>query len=277
MDPRRPPEDPAILVASFDAYQDLWPVFFQAFFKYWPDCPYRVYLGANTAAYADPRVSPILIGADRDYTSNLQAMLAQVPNAWVITWIEDRPPCAPVDTARLVQAIQLAQQRQAAYLKLIPLYPLALVPAAALIGEIPKGWPYRVSLTVALWQQTALRQLLRPGETAWDIERQGSGRSAGLAGGFYALPLAARWSPPLRDQHLVLKGQVMRAALPFLRREGQAEFQAHRPVQSWWAFLYNWAYYVFFDIYYHLLWLAAQLRPGRRPPAEPAPPLGDHP
>jgi len=48
-------------------------------------------------------------------------------------------------------------------------------------------------------------------------------------------------------------------------------------VQSWWAYLYNWAYYVFFDIYYHLLWLAAQLRPSRRPPAEPAPPLGDHP
>ena len=56
MEARRPPEDPAILVVSFDAYQDLWPVFFQAFFKYWPDCPYRVYLGANTATYVHPRV-----------------------------------------------------------------------------------------------------------------------------------------------------------------------------------------------------------------------------
>ena len=276
MEARRPSEDPAILVVSFDAYQDLWPVFFQAFFKYWPDCPYRVYLGANTATYADPRVTPVLIGADRDYSSNLLAMLAQVPNAWVITWIEDRPPCAPVDTPRLVQAIQLAQQRQAAYLKLIPLYPLALVPAQAVIGEIPRGWRYRVSLTVALWQQAALRQLLQPGETAWDIERRGSGRSVDLPSDFYTLPFVTRHAPPLRDQHLVLKGQVMRAALPWLRREGLWPLLARRPVQSWGAYLYNRIYYLLFDLYYEALWLLTQWRGGSQP-ADPLPPLSDHP
>jgi hypothetical protein len=255
-------EAPAILVVSFDAYQDLWPVFFQSFFKYWPDCPYRLYLGSNTAAYADPRVTPVHIGADRDYSSNLIAMLAQVPHPWVITWIEDRPPAAPVDTARLTQAIAVAQQRQAAYLKLIRLYPLALVPAQALIGEIPKGNRYRVSLTVALWQKAALLKLLRPGESAWDIERRGSVRSNDLAGGFYGLPLAARWAPPLRDQHLVKKGRLMRAALPFLRREGLREQLRHRPVQSWWAYLYDRLYYWAYDLYYRLRWAAVRAAPG---------------
>lgn len=275
VDPRCPPEAPAILVVSFDAYQDLWPVFFRAFFKYWPDCPYRLYLGANTATYADPRVTPVLIGADQDYSSNLLAMLAQVPNPWVITWIEDRPPSAPVDTARVVQAITLAQQRQAAYLKLISLYPLALVPAAEVIGEVPKGVPYRVSLTVALWQQAALRQLLRPGESAWDIERLGSGRSSALAGGFYGLPLATRWAPPLPHRHIVLKGRIMRAALPFLRREGLRELLARRPVQSWWAYGYDWVYYRAYDLYNALLWLGARLSAARRPPVDPAAPRPD--
>lgn len=268
----RPSEAPAILVVSFDAYQDLWPVFFHAFFKYWPDCPYRVYLGANTATYADPRVTPVLIGADQDYSTNLRAMLAQVPNEWVITWIEDRPPCAPVDTAQVTRAIRAAQQRQAAYLKLISIYPLALVPADEIIGEIPKGWRYRVSLTVALWHQPALRALLHPGESAWDIERRGSDRSNDLAGGFYGLPLATRWAPPLPQQHIVLKGRVMRAALPFLRREGLADRLARRPVQSWWAYLYDWAYYQAFDVYFYLRWVAAQWQRRRRPAAPPTPP-----
>ncbi len=276
MDPRRSPEAPAVLVVSFDAYQDLWPVFFRSFFKYWPDCPYRIYLGANTATYADPRVTPVLIGADQDYSTNLRAMLAQVPNPWVITWIEDRPPCAPVDTARVVQAITLAQQRQAAYLKLISIYPLALVPAANIIGEIPKGQSYRVSLTVALWHQPALRQLLRPGESAWDIERRGSDRSNDLAGGFYGLPLATRGAPPLPQRHIVLKGRIMRAALPFLRREGLRELLARRPVQSWWAYLYDWAYYQAYDMYFALRWVAARRRTGRRPTADPSAHLTDH-
>ena len=254
---------PAILVVSFDAYQDLWPVFFQLFFKYWPDCPYPVYLGANRATYTHPRVTPVLIGADQDYSTNLQAMLAQVPQAWVITWIEDRPPCAPVDTARVAQAIAQAQQRQAAYLKLISIYPLALTPAGE-IGEIPAGNRYRVSLTVALWRAAALQQLLHPGESAWDIERRGSQRAGEVAGGFYGLSFATRWQPPIPQRHLVLKGRLMRAALPFLKREGLRASLAQRPVQSLGAWLYDWAYYRAYDALYLLRWGAARLR---RPPA----------
>jgi hypothetical protein len=172
-----------------------------------------------------------------------------------------------VDTGAIVRAIRLAQQRQAAYLKLISIYPLALVPAQAVIGEIPRGDRYRISLTVALWHKPALLQLLHPGESAWDIERKGSGRSNALAGSFYGLAFATRWRPPLPQRHLVQKGQLMRAALPFLQREGLRGLLARRPVQSWGAFLYDWAYYRLYDIYYLLRWVAAQFS---RPPASPS-------
>ncbi|MCC7361490.1 MAG: hypothetical protein IT317_18530 [Anaerolineales bacterium] len=271
MDAPAPAADtPAILVVSFDAYQDLWPVFFQLFFKYWPDCPYPVYLGTNHATYAHPRVTPVLIGADQDYSANLLAMLAQVPHTWVITWIEDRPPSARVDTARVAQAIAQAQQRQAAYLKLISIYPLALTPAGE-IGEIAPGDRYRVSLTVALWRAAALRQLLRPGESAWDIERQGSRRADEVTGGFYGLSFATRWRPPIPQRHIVLKGRLMRGALPFLEREALRARLARWPVQTIGAWLYDWAYYRAYDALYLLRWAAARLRrPSHANPAIPS-------
>ena len=150
------------------------------------------------------------------------------------------------------------------------------MPAAEIIGEIPKGDRYRVSLTVALWQQAALQQLLRPGESAWDLERRGSQRSNDLAGGFYGLPLATRWAPPLPHRHLVLKGRIMRAALPFLRREGLRAQLARLPVQSWWAYVYDWAYYRAYDVYNALRWVAARLSATRRAPADAAASRPDH-
>ena len=36
--------DSAILILSCDKFSDLWKPFFDLFWKYWPDCPYNVYL-----------------------------------------------------------------------------------------------------------------------------------------------------------------------------------------------------------------------------------------
>ncbi len=37
----------AILVCSCDKYADVWEPFFKLFFKFWPDCPYPIYLLSN--------------------------------------------------------------------------------------------------------------------------------------------------------------------------------------------------------------------------------------
>lgn len=47
--------DVAVVVASCDAYADLWEPFFRLFRRYWPDCPYPVYLGSNFRTY---RINP---------------------------------------------------------------------------------------------------------------------------------------------------------------------------------------------------------------------------
>lgn len=231
--------DVAILVVSCDIYRDLWYPFFYCFFKYWPDCPYPIYLGSNFTRYLDSRVQPILIGPDVDYTSNLIAMINHINQQWIILWIEDRVLSAPVDTARVANLIRLVQNQQGGHLKLIANHPFALVADPTQeIGEIPKGTRYRVCMTVVLWRKEVLLKILRPGETAWQFERQGSKRSNDLDEKFFCLTWWTKRNPPISHQHLIIRGRLSLDTRRFLKQEGLLDGLRKRPLQtmaSYWS------------------------------------------
>jgi hypothetical protein len=242
--------DVAILVASSDSYHDLWHPFFDCFFKYWPDCPYRIYLGSNYKTYNDSRVEPILVGEDIDYSTNLGNMLKQLKENWVILWIEDRVISARVRTDQIQSIARFAQDQNAVFVKLIASHPYA-VEASQLtgFGEIQKGAKYRVCITIALWRKDALQIILIPGETAWQLERKGSQRSVYLAESFYSLVWNSRQNPPIRDVHLVVKGRLVRDALAFIEKQGLRRFLDGRQVQSWGSYLYTKGYILAWDTY----------------------------
>lgn len=223
------PSDVALLVVSCDRYADLWRPYFHCLFKYWPDCPYPVYLGSNAKSYSDPRVTTLAIGDDRDYSSNLLAMLDRIPQEWVIATVEDRFISGSVDSERLDTAIRAVQAAGGGYLKLIGDSPVSFDPSSNPdVGEIPRGVCYRVSFTVALWKKSVLRSLLKPGESAWDIERQGTRRSYALPEGFYAVTAERRKTPLIANFHSVVKGLWVHSAPGFLRREGLDDCLAAR-------------------------------------------------
>ncbi|BDA70160.1 hypothetical protein CAL7716_043260 [Calothrix sp. PCC 7716] len=244
-----------ILVVSCDAYQDVWHPFFHLFFKHWSDCPYPVYLVSNTVKYPDSRVTSILVGADVDYSSNLIKALEQIPDEWLIFWVDDRPPVISVDTHRLSKLIKLAQAKDAGYLKLIPCNPPALVKSDEEIGEIPKGSRYRVSMTVALWKKSTLLKILQSGETAWDIEKRGGiERASKIDDKFYALPVDTCVHPPLLDIHLISKRELIWRGSKILKQEGLLDYLQHRRSTSFWRNLYIELYEVVWNTYYQLRW-----------------------
>ncbi|MBD2279339.1 MAG: hypothetical protein ACK4V0_05585 [Aphanizomenon sp.] len=250
-----------ILVVSCDKYQDVWHPFFHCFFKNWPDCPYPIYLVSNTLEYPDDRVSSILINPDIDYSSNLIKALNQIPQEWVIFWVEDRPPAIPVDTARLVKLIQLAQSKNAGYLKLIPCNPPALVDEAEEIGELPKGSRYRISMTVALWKKETLLKILKAGETAWDIEKRGGLQRANeINDRFYALPIGSFSNPPLLDIHLISKRQLMWRGTKLLKNENIFHYLEDRPKASSWKNIYFECYDLIWNLYYRMIWFYKKIK-----------------
>ena len=240
----------ALLVVSCDAYKDLWKIFFHCLFKYWPDCPYPIYLGSNEAVYSDPRVKSILVGPDRDYSSNLLAMLKHINATWVLLWIEDFVLAAPVDYARLSKMITSVQSQGAVYLKPIASFPYAyLKNTNEEIGILPKGIRYRVNIGITLFKKETLVSLLKPGESAWEIEYNGASRSENIQEDFYCLSANMKSNPPISYINLVGKGMLLRDSIKFLKKEHLEDFIPNRKVQPLRSDIYYKLYLFRLDVY----------------------------
>ncbi|MCL5958220.1 MAG: hypothetical protein M1358_02705, partial [Chloroflexi bacterium] len=215
--------------------------FFQCFFKYWPDCPYSILIGSNYKSYPDPRVSPILVGPDVDYSSNLKAMLARIEQDWVIIWLEDLFLSGLVDTSRICGLISVAQRKRGACLILeANRYSIVRVRNGGdEVVEICRDSPYRVSIGLGLWQKDVLSALLRPGETAWELERKGTERSRELEDPFLALPRSAVRKPPISTVHGLVMGTWTKEAVLFLQREGLGNTLLGFPQETLWSKVYR--------------------------------------
>lgn len=198
--------DVTLLVPSCDRYADLWPPFFALLRRDWPDCPYRVVLGSNVLACAEPGVEALTVGPDRDWSSSLRAMLTAIDTPYVLILLEDFFLESPVDTARLRDLARRLDLLGGAYLRLRPFPPpdhtLARHPP---IGEIDVGAPYRCSMQAAIWRRESLLDLLVDGESPWEFEHLAARRSDLDPRGYYST-----WDPALR----FFAGVTMGAWLP---------------------------------------------------------------
>ncbi len=236
-------DDIAILVVSWDGYQKLWEPFFHCFFKYWADCPYPVFLGSNSAVYSDRRVTPVLIGPDRDFSSNLIAMLSQIKQERVLLWLDDVFLSAPVNTDNVRRLITVAQDKNVALVQFLvkrfdPIPFLGCRPVSPEIKEIPTGVPYRVSLNLGFWRKDVLLKLLHSGETAWEIERRGTLRSFESEYRFGCISGEQIDEPPFQFVHGVYRKQWTWEAIRFLQREGLRADIDFLSVQSYWSHLW---------------------------------------
>ncbi|MBN1126567.1 MAG: hypothetical protein JXA82_16290 [Sedimentisphaerales bacterium] len=192
-----------LLVVSCDRYSDLWKPFFTLFWKYWPDCPFPVFLGSNHVVYDDPRIRTIQIGKDRGWSSNLNRMLGLLDTEYVLLFLEDFLLEEPVISQRLFEAIALAIDHHVGCLRIYsilpPPRPLGSLPG---IGYFAAGDEYRVTLQVSLWNVITLRKLLHPGMTPWQFELMGTQLSETFDEEFWGL-----YDPPIRYDHGIEKGK----------------------------------------------------------------------
>jgi hypothetical protein len=226
--------DASVLVVSCDKYHDLWVPFFTLFFRYWPDCPYRVYLCANEMRYEDERVQTILTGPDRSWSANLKVCLERLQTQYLILFQEDFLFTRLVDTGQVRALMSYFGAHEAACLKLVPSPPPQTVVDDALkVGEISKGTPYRVSLQSAIWKKSVLHDLLIDGESPWDLENIGSIRSNALDKPFLSVAGQNRKAWPLDYfSTAVVQGKWVRQAVALCRREGIPVDGTQRPIES---------------------------------------------
>ncbi len=216
------PPSIAVLVASCDKYGDLWPLFFELFAKFWPDCPHRVHLLTNHFRPALPGVVILPVGDDTSWSGNLRRALHLIHADYILLLVDDLFLCAPVNNGAVASLCAEFAAAGGNCLKLNPTVPGDRRFSATLDLSSP-GSPYRASAVLTLWKKDLLHALLLEGETAWDFEIEGSRRSDAHEGFYVARQgqfqivngvIKGRWSRRARAQVAEAAGRPATGARP---------------------------------------------------------------
>ena len=222
-------EKVALLVISCDKYSDLWPIYFESLFKYWPNCPLKIYLGSNFKKFNHKDITMLNIGEDRDYSSNLDAMLEGIDEEYVITTVEDIFLSAPLDEENLFKYFNEFFQKKAVYLKLLYTYPVGYSKDKSnRIARISNGVRYRFGMGTSLWVKDILKQNLVPGMSAWEMEKGGEFGKHISPEDVYSINFYSSAKHPFEYVHGVMKASWIRKAVPWLVKEGYEELLSNR-------------------------------------------------
>ncbi|HZQ51634.1 MAG TPA: hypothetical protein VFB14_05520 [Bryobacteraceae bacterium] len=218
----------SVLVVSCDRYSDLWQPFFSQFWRYWPDCPFPVYLGLNQERYRDARVRVIQAGEDRSWSSNLRSFLNQTDSTYVLLLLEDFFLSKAVQTGEVLRHLGALDALHGTMLRLVPNPPPnTRISAYSSFGSIHPSAPYRVSAQAAIWKRTGLLDVLDDRENPWEFESNATARSRLYRDGFFC-----SYRPLLPYRHVVERGEWFWSAARFYKKQNiGCDFEA-RPVMT---------------------------------------------
>jgi hypothetical protein len=223
-----PPAACALVILSCDAYRDLWEPCLTLYRRYWPDCPYPIFLVSETHEAHLPPARSVRVGSGLAWSEVARIALEALEHEHVLLMLDDFFLTRRVSTGAVEAKRLQLEARHGAYLRLWPWpRPSAPVPGIPDIGEHEPGVPFRAALQAAFWRRSALLGLLRPGESPWDFEREGSIRSQAIPG-FYT---ARR--PVLPYAEVLTRGKWWPRGLRLCRREGLI-VDTSRPVLPFW-------------------------------------------
>ena len=207
----------AIVVSSFDGNQDLWRPFFTLFFRYWPDCPFPVYLISNEQRYLDARVTPLAMGPEKNWAHMTKRALESIPESYIIWLLEDFFFEKPIDTTRIHALIAYLQKNSAATMRLFPSPPPdGAIDTAFGVGEVSRTADYRASLSAGLWDKAIFLALINDGESPWQMETEGTERSRALSQKFFSVI-----EPALHylERGAIVRGKWLPDAVTLCKRE----------------------------------------------------------
>ncbi len=224
-------DDIAVLILSCDKYSDIWPVFYSFFFKYWGDCPFKIYNASNYQSFSHSRVTNIHSGMVSDWSTETKAILGQIKEKYVIVILDDYLIYQSVDMPTLLNSLQLMKRYDALFLKLFcfpashsSLWASDKLEEAPFMGKIRNGQEYRINLQVGAWNKEIMMDILKPGESPWQFELEGSKRSDKIPN-----PCLCITEDPEKDHvhgpitylcSALSKGIWMRDALELCEKEG---------------------------------------------------------
>ncbi len=231
----------AILITSCDAFEDCWAPYAHGLHKYWPDCPFPVFLITNEKVFPDPSITSLQIRPDRGWAKNLRQAMDSVDAEVLLYTHEDFWLRSPVDTEEIREFVDHVVAGRADYIRLYPApgpdRPFTPDPR---LGVLAEKAPYRTSLQTALWRKSMLQELLCDDESCWQFELDGTPRSRVYTDRFLCVQPAKAVrgrSRPIGLDYVctaINKGRWATEAVEYAKREGLSIDFSNRPLETWW-------------------------------------------
>jgi hypothetical protein len=172
----------AVVVSSCDAFFDVWRPFVFFFRKHWSDCPFPIFLVVNRLRIRSKMLQPIAVGPDRGWAANMQVALDQISQPYVLYLQEDYFLNGKINRQQLADDFAYAFANDAASFCFYGRSKLEgdFAPVNDRFGVVPRDSDGRTRLQVTLWKKDVLQSILRPGESAWNMEARASERTRNL-------------------------------------------------------------------------------------------------
>ena len=225
----------AVVVSSCDAFFDAWRPFVFFFRKHWADCPFPIFLLVNELPVRSQFVRPIAVGPDRGWATNMEIALESIPQPYILYFQEDYFLNGPVRDEQLAGDFAYAVEHDAASFcfyarsKTEP----GFEPLNDRFGIVPRDSDGRTRLQVTLWKKEVLQKIIRPGETAWNMEARASERTRDLLCLSY---LQRRDAPIPYLMSAIVRGLWTPPALALCREAGleiSPPFRSHHSDVAW--------------------------------------------
>ncbi len=164
----------SILISSHSNAFDIWKISHYFLTKYWQDCPFEIYLGANgddNKSYCPPNWRYINTGPDISWSSSMLSYLNNIQTKYILLFLDDFVVLDHINTTTIKEAVLFANESGAKMLRLSP-NPKGDIRVNDEFTRIniEGKVPYATSLQIALWDKKLLMDLLTYDFTPWEFE-----------------------------------------------------------------------------------------------------------
>jgi hypothetical protein len=137
-----------------------------------------------------------------NWANRVREQVEAINADYIILFLEDFFLQTPVNQKEIEHCLDFMIKNDGHYLRMIKWPgPNKKINDENLVGEISAETPYRVSTQVAIWKKASLLNLMRPDESIWQFEIDGSKRSDRLyPKGFYG-----SWKDIMTYKHHVVE------------------------------------------------------------------------
>jgi len=193
----------AILIVSFDKYQQLWDVQENEAMKYLSDYSDHIYLLTNKLTYGGREMLPLQVGDDESWSNGIHISCEMLRDKydWIITILDDIIVQEKLQKSYVDNLVEIARQKSFASVSMSgrPYTKRSFFYGG--VSEISRSSKYRANLVFSLWRVQDLWECSKGNMNAWQFEEYINSLDTLIYGSV---------NRGLRYSHLVNRGKVLR-------------------------------------------------------------------